>query len=231
MEKILKTELRLITMVMSCEIYALDYWCNVGMGIYSLNQNVSILEEKKTVQLWGKVKSVVLEDDITRKAYLLSEIEKWDFEPVEKKELINLFLTTWDAGVDIVEIAKIRRHLIKKTEHRIAHNLIADFQKRLESEDFSLLEACDEFYGNIPYFEQPNIKIITLNENQKIYWNPDKIFETFLELEQSLREHRLRSDAKSVLKCYLNKEIEFSDEKIKEMLSNLGLGLVVLSKI
>lgn len=109
--------------------------------------------------------------------------------------------------------------------------MIADFQKRLESEDFSLLEVCDEFHGNIPYFEQPNIKIITLNDNQKIYWNPDKIFETFLELEQSLREHRLRSDAKSVLKCYLNKEIEFSDEKIKEMVHVLNLGLVVLTKI
>lgn len=231
MENTLKTELRLITMVMSCEIYALDYWCNVGMGIYSLNQNVSILEEKKAVQLWGKVKSVVLEDDITRKAYLLSEIEKWDFEPVEKKELIDFFLATWDAGIDIVEIAKIRRRLIKKTEHRIAHNLISDFQKRLESDDFSLLDACDEFQGNIPYYEQPNIKITTLDENQKIYWNPDKIFETFLELEQSLREHRLRNNAKSVLKCYLNKEIEFSDEKIKELVDNLGLGLVVLSKI
>lgn len=231
MENTLKTELRLITMVMSREIYALEYYCNVGMEIYSFMQYFSILEEKKTVQLWKKVKSVVLEDDATRRTCILSEIKKWDFEPKEIKELIDLFLETWEAGIDIIEIKKIRVRLIKKTELRIAHKMIANFQKRLESNEFSLREACNEFYESIPYYEQPLIKYTTLDKNCLIYWNPDKIFDTLLELDQSLTQHHMQFNLKTVLKCYINKDVEFSEEKIKELVDNLNLGLVVLTKI
>jgi len=150
MEYTLKTELRFITLIMTCDNYALMYSCNIGMKISSLMRKTSILENKKTNKLWKKARRVVLENDATRKACMLSEIEKWKFESKEKKELIDLFLLTWDAGFDINEIRKIRKLLINKTELRIAHKLIYDFKKRLVSDDFSLQEACYEFYGNLP---------------------------------------------------------------------------------
>jgi len=152
MENTLKTELRLITITMSSK--NLTHLCNIGMEICSSMQKTSILEDIKTNQLWANARKVILEDTLTRKAFLLSEIEKWEFEPKEKKELIDLFLITWDAGYDENEIVKIRKLLLLKTERRIAHKLIFDFQKRLESDDFSLLQACDEFYGNSPVLIQ-----------------------------------------------------------------------------
>ncbi len=232
MDNILKTELRFITMILCCDVNAIMYPIERGMAISgTLFQYISILSEEKTDQLWEKARRLVLEDDATRKAFMLSELEKWDFEPKEKKELIDLFLETWDAGYNNLEMEKIRERLIKRAELRLAHKMIANFQKRIESNEFSLREACYEFYESIPLYEQPIIKSTILNKNHLIYWNPDKIFDTLLELEQSLREHRMRYDAKSVLKCYINKEIEFSEEKIKEMVHVLNLGLVVLTKI
>jgi len=231
MEKTLKNELRFITMIMCCDVNAIMYPIEKGMVISgTLMQYTSILSEEKTDQLWEKARRVVLEDDATRKACMLSEIEKWDFEPKEKKELINLFLETWDAGFNNLEMEKIRERLIKRAELRHAQKMIANFQKRIESNEFSLREACDEFYESIPLFEQPIIKSTILNKDSKIYWNPDKIFDTLLDLDQSLTEHRMRYDAKSVLKCYINKEIEFSEEKIKELVYILNLGLVVLTR-
>ena len=231
MENTLKTELRFITMILCCDVNAIMYPCERGMAISSLLQNISILSEEKTDQLWEKARRVVLEDEATRKACMLSEIEKWDFEPKEKKELIDLFLETWDAGYNNLEMEKIRERLIKRAELRLAQKMIANFQKRIESNEFSLKEACNEFYESIPLYEQPIIKSTILDKDSKIYWNPDKIFDTLLELEQSFTEHRMRYDTKSVLKCYINKEIEFSEEKIKELVYVLGLDLVVLTKI
>lgn len=232
MENTLKNELRLITMVMCCDVSAIMYPIQKGMAISgTLLQYISILSEEKTDQLWEKARRVVLEDDATRKACMLSEIEKWDFKPKEKKELINLFLETWDAGFNNLEMEKIRERLIKRAELRLAQKMIANFQKRIESNEFSLREAYDEFYESIPLYEQPIIKSTILDIDSKIYWNPDRIFDTLLELDQSLTEHYMRYDAKSVLKCYINKEIEFSEEKIKELVYILNLGLVVLTKI
>jgi hypothetical protein len=232
MDNILKTELRFITMIMCCDVNAIMYPCERGMAISgTLMQYISILSEEKTDQLWEKARRVVLEDDATRKACMLSELEKWDFEPKEKKELIDLFLETWDAGYNNLEMEKIRERLIKRAELRLAQKMIANFQKRIESNEFYLKEACNEFYESIPLYEQPIIKSTILDKDSKIYWNPDKIFDTLLELEQSFTEHRMRYDTKSVLKCYINKEIEFSEEKIKELFYVLGLDLVVLTKI
>lgn len=231
MKNSLKTELRLTAMVFSNEGYAVEFECNYGIQIISYAKYYSIFENDETDQLWRKTFLKIFDGDEARKACLLSEIENWEMDVQDKNEMLELCRTTWESGVDDVEIMKIRSELERKAERRIAQELISIFQKNLESDSFSLNSATNEFYMYVPFIEKPNIKKTTLNPYSTIYWNPDKIFDSILELEQSLYENTATFGTKTVLKCCVDKEMEINDEKIKEIVSNLDLGLVLLYRV
>ncbi len=168
-------------------------------------------------------------NNLNIKSQLMLELDRIDWSLKEKKKLTNLIYRFWHSEFDSSLLELLYDKIKRKKELHIAKDLIQTFRKNMKSENADLRISSDDFFMNLPIFQKSTIKNHAIGESNQIYWNNEKVYENLLDFEQELRLNKETHNIRWVLKCSLQKQTSFCDEKIKEIMQNLGLELLLIS--
>jgi len=188
----------------------------------------SFFQFELSERLWKCVNKAYA-NNLNIKSQVMKELDRIDWSLKEKKKLINLIYRFWHSEFDSSLLELLYYKIKRKTELQIAKDLIQSFRENMKSENANLKMASDDFFMNLPIFEKSTIKNHTIGECNQIYWNNEKVYENLLDLEQELRFNKETHNIRWVLSCSLLKHSEYCDEKIKEIMWNLGLDMLLIN--
>jgi hypothetical protein len=230
MEPLLLKELELIAMITSNEETICQFKEDTELGYYSFSsKQYSFLQHPEAQKIWRNFVDTAREKSDV-KSSILSSIEEADISQLLKEKLKDLVLQIWFSKFNPTQLELIYSAFKRKAELRIAQDLIHSFQEKMNHFQFSLKDACDDFFMDAPIFVKTKTINQLLGENSQIYWNSEKTFSSFLELEQELRIHKEFHNIRWVLNCTIQKQSTLSEDKFKELMHNLGLELLFITK-
>ena len=158
----------------------------------------------------------------------MKELDSIQWSLKEKKKLTELIYLIWHSEFDFSVLDLLYQKIKRKTEKRIANDLIKLFHDKIQLENSSLQNAADVFFMNLPISQKTTMKKCVIGANSQIYWNSETIHENLLDLEQELRIHKEFHDIRWVLNCKMKNDIQLIDnERINSIMSDLGIQLVL----
>lgn len=230
MEPLLLKELELIAMITSNEETICQFIEDTELGFHSFSsKQYSFFQHPEAQKIWRSFVDTAREKSDV-KSSILSSIEEADISQLLKEKLKELVLQIWFSKFNPTQLELIYSTFKRKAELRIAQDLIHSFQEKMNHFQFSLKDACDEFFMDTPIFVKTKTINQLLGENSQIYWNSEKTFSSFLELEQELRIHKEFHNIRWVLSCTVQNQSTLSEDKFKELMHNLGLELLFITK-
>ena len=226
MEPLLLKELELIALIATNKGVLGQYIYESKLEYTSFSvKKYSFFEHEISKLIWKSVISAFI-DNSDVKACIKSYIESSELTKANKKELSDSILNIWASKFDFFKLELIYTEFKQKTELRIAQEIIQAFQVKMTTDEFNLKEASDQFFMDLPKFKGAEIENQPIGTKGQIYFQRGKKVNSFLELEQELRTCKELHNIRWVLNCILRNESPRSDERIKEMMRNLGLELL-----
>jgi hypothetical protein len=227
MKQLLTEELKLILLVVADEATLDIFISQKKLEYITFSSNkYSFFQLDITKRIWNCVVEAKT-NYLNVKAQLMKELDSIQWSLKEKKKMTDLIYLIWHSEFDFSALDLLYQKIKRKTEKRIANDLIKMFRHKIQLENSSLQNAADVFFMNLPIFQKATMKNCVIGANSQIYWNSETIHENLLDLEQELRIHKEFHDIRWVLNCSLQKQFNYSEEKIKELMHNLGLELLV----
>ena len=229
MKQLLTEELKLILLVVADEA-TLDIFISqkkLEYITFSSNKH-SFFQLDTTKRIWNCVVEAKT-NYLNVKAQLMKELDSIQWSLKEKKKLTDLIYLIWHSEFDFSVLDLLYQKIKRKTEKRIANDLIKLFHDKIQLENSSLQNAADVFFMNLPIFQKATISHCTIGANSQIYWNNETIHENLLDLEQELRIHKEFHNIRWVLNCKMKNDIQLIDnERINSIMSDLGIQLVLV---
>jgi hypothetical protein len=227
MKQLLTEELKLILLVVADEATLDIFISQKKLEYITFSSNkYSFFQLDITKRIWNCVVEAKT-NYLNVKAQLMKELDSIQWSLKEKKKMTDLIYLIWHSEFDFSALDLLYQKIKRKTEKRIANDLIKMFRHKIQLENSSLQNAADVFFMNLPIFQKATMKNCVIGANSQIYWKSETIHENLLDLEQELRIHKEFHDIRWVLNCSLQKQFNYSEEKIKELMHNLGLELLV----
>jgi hypothetical protein len=227
MKQLLTEELKLILLVVADEATLDIFISQKKLEYITFSSNkYSFFQLDITKRIWNCVVEAKT-NYLNVKAQLMKELDSIQWSLKEKKKMTDLIYLIWHSEFDFSALDLLYQKIKRKTEKRIANDLIKMFRHKIQLENSSLQNAADVFFMNLPIFQKATMKNCVIGANSQIYWNSETIHENLLDLEQELRIHKEFHNIRWVLNCSLQKQFNYSEEKIKELMHNLGLELLV----
>jgi hypothetical protein len=229
MNRKINDELKLILLLVADEKTLHNFINKAKLEYVSFSSKTySFLQFELSQRLWKCVIKAYA-NNLNIKSQVMIELDRIDWSLKEKKRLTNLIYRFWHSEFDSSLLELLYDKIKRKTEIYIAKDLIQSFRQNMKSEIANLKMASDDFFMNLPIFEKSIIKNQTVGENNQIYWNNEKVYENLLDLEQDLRLNKETHNIRWVLKCSVLIQSGCCHEKIKEIMQNLGLELLLIS--
>jgi hypothetical protein len=227
MKQLLAEELKLILYLVADETILLGFIADKKMEFATFStKKHALFQFELTQKLWNGIENSI-SNKLNVKACLMKELDLIEWNLTDKKKLTDIIYHIWHSEFDFSVLDLLYQKIKRKTEKRIANDLIRLFRDKIQLENSTLQNAADVFFMNLPIFQKATMKNCVIGANSQIYWNSETIHENLLDLEQELRIHKEFHNIRWVLNCSLQKQFNYSEEKIKELMHNLGLELLV----
>jgi len=228
MKQLLTEELKLILLVVADEATLDIFISQKKLEYITFSSNkYSFFQLDITKRIWNCVVEANT-NYLNVKAQLMKEFDTIQWSLKEKKKLTDLIYLIWHSEFDFSVLDLLYQKIKRKTEKRIANDLIKMFRHKIQLENSSLQNAADVFFMNLPIFQKTPMKNCVIGANSQIYWNNETIHENLLDLEQELRIHKEFHDIRWVLNCKMKNDIQLIDnERINNIMSDLGVQLVL----